>query len=264
MHPRRRRCLGRRGRAGARAGHVDALVRRDDRIRGLRGRGAGRPRLDVLRRAGEGRGRRRRRSAFQPHDREQPRDERHSRAERGSPLCRGPSGERDTGRGGGPAGDRRRERHAPAPARPVHPRGGGEGGAERGLPAPAAGRANGGRRPVRRPARVRGLRIRGRRHAGEPRRAHRSREWPCRSTRPQDRSLRRRHRLEWERNTDPDLAGYEIVYRETTAPYWQHAIPVGDVTDFTVAGITQDSFLLGVQAVDRDGNRSVVAFPAPR
>jgi hypothetical protein len=67
----------------------------------------------------------------------------------------------------------------------------------------------------------------------------------------------------WQPNTEPDLAGYEIVYRDTNAPYWQHAIPVGNVTSFTVKGITKDNFIFGVRAVDRDGNRSVVTFPVP-
>ncbi len=69
--------------------------------------------------------------------------------------------------------------------------------------------------------------------------------------------------LMWQPNTEPDLAGYEIVYRDTNAPYWQHAIPVGNVTSFTVKGITKDNFIFGVRAVDRDGNRSVVTFPVP-
>jgi len=70
--------------------------------------------------------------------------------------------------------------------------------------------------------------------------------------------------LEWQANTEPDLAGYEIVYRDTTAPYWQHTIEVGNVTSYTVKGITKDNFIFGVRAVDRDGNRSVVSFPVPK
>jgi hypothetical protein len=69
--------------------------------------------------------------------------------------------------------------------------------------------------------------------------------------------------LMWQPNTEPDLAGYEIDYRDTNMPYWQHTIPVGNVTSFTVRGITKDNFIFGVRAVDRDGNRSVVTFPVP-
>jgi hypothetical protein len=70
--------------------------------------------------------------------------------------------------------------------------------------------------------------------------------------------------LEWTANTEPDLEGYEIVYRDTTEPFWSHVINVGNVTSFTVKNITKDNFLFGVRAVDTDGNRSVVTFPVPK
>jgi hypothetical protein len=69
--------------------------------------------------------------------------------------------------------------------------------------------------------------------------------------------------LSWDANAEPDLKGYEIVYRDTTEPLWTHTIKVGNVTSFTVKGITKDNFLFGVRAVDTHGNRSVVTFPVP-
>jgi hypothetical protein len=69
--------------------------------------------------------------------------------------------------------------------------------------------------------------------------------------------------LHWQANTEPDLAGYEIVYRDTTAPEWEHVIPVGNVTHFKIEGLTEDNFLFGVRAVDTDGNHSVVSFALP-
>jgi hypothetical protein len=36
--------------------------------------------------------------------------------------------------------------------------------------------------------------------------------------------------LEWAKNTEPDLKGYEIVWRATTDPDWTHVIPVGKKT----------------------------------
>ena len=67
--------------------------------------------------------------------------------------------------------------------------------------------------------------------------------------------------LSWSANTEPDLAGYEIVWRDTTEPLWTHSRFVGDVTTYTVEDITKDNFHFGVRAVDRAGNRSTVRFP---
>ena len=69
--------------------------------------------------------------------------------------------------------------------------------------------------------------------------------------------------LEWNANTEADVAGYEIVYRDTVSPVWTHTIRVGNVTSYTVKGITKDNFMFGVRAVDRSGNRSPVTFPRP-
>ncbi len=69
--------------------------------------------------------------------------------------------------------------------------------------------------------------------------------------------------LRWEANKETDLAGYEVVWRETTAPSWTNALFVGNVTSYTVKGMSKDNFFFGVRAVDRDGNRSPVSFPKP-
>lgn len=69
--------------------------------------------------------------------------------------------------------------------------------------------------------------------------------------------------LAWNANTEPDVAGYEIVYRETNEAYWTHTLKVGNVTSFTVPGLSKDNYFFGVRAVDRDGHRSPVAFPFP-
>jgi Peptidase family M28 len=67
--------------------------------------------------------------------------------------------------------------------------------------------------------------------------------------------------LHWQANPEPGVAGYRIVWRETTAPVWQNARDVGNVTRETLVGISKDNFLFGVQAYDRDGNLSVTTFP---
>jgi Zn-dependent M28 family amino/carboxypeptidase len=68
--------------------------------------------------------------------------------------------------------------------------------------------------------------------------------------------------LVWERGTEPDLAGYEVVWRETTAPEWTDVVRVGDVTETTV-DMSKDNVFFGVRAVDRAGRRSPVAYPTP-
>jgi Peptidase family M28 len=66
--------------------------------------------------------------------------------------------------------------------------------------------------------------------------------------------------LTWDRGTEPDLAGYEVVWRETTAPDWTQVIDVGDVTTVTI-DLVKDNVQFGLRAVDRDGHRGPVAFP---
>jgi hypothetical protein len=69
--------------------------------------------------------------------------------------------------------------------------------------------------------------------------------------------------LAWQANKEPDLAGYEILWRDTTAPLWQHSISVGKVTRATVPKVSKDNFLFGIAAVDKEGNRSPAVYPAP-
>jgi hypothetical protein len=66
--------------------------------------------------------------------------------------------------------------------------------------------------------------------------------------------------LTWDANPEPNLAGYEVVMRETTSPDWTDAIGVGNVTTVTL-DISKDNVQFGLRAVDTAGNRSPVAFP---
>jgi hypothetical protein len=70
--------------------------------------------------------------------------------------------------------------------------------------------------------------------------------------------------LKWDANNEPDLAGYEIVWRETTEPLWTNSKAVGNVTSFTMKGMSKDNYFFGVRAVDKDGNRSQVTYPRPQ
>ena len=68
--------------------------------------------------------------------------------------------------------------------------------------------------------------------------------------------------LVWKANAEPDLAGYRIVWRDTTAPLWQGSKFVGNVTTYRV-DLSKDNLLFGVQAVDKDGNVSPATYPFP-
>lgn len=68
--------------------------------------------------------------------------------------------------------------------------------------------------------------------------------------------------LRWDASPEPDVAGYEIVWRESTSWKWEKAEDVGNVTEGTVS-MSKDNWLFGVRAYDKDGYRSVVSYPVP-
>jgi hypothetical protein len=69
--------------------------------------------------------------------------------------------------------------------------------------------------------------------------------------------------LKWDANKEPDLAGYEIVWRDTVSPVWTNSKTIGNVTTHVMKGMSKDNFFFGVRAVDKEGNRSAVTFPRP-
>lgn len=69
--------------------------------------------------------------------------------------------------------------------------------------------------------------------------------------------------LKWEASTESDIAGYEIVWRETASPVWTNSQNVGNVTNFVMKAMSKDNYFFGVRAVDKNGNKSPVSFPRP-
>ena len=65
--------------------------------------------------------------------------------------------------------------------------------------------------------------------------------------------------LHWLPNTEPDLAGYSVLVRATTSPYWEREVWAGNVTTYTMPDVSIDDIAIGVQAVDKDGNSSLVS-----
>ena len=69
--------------------------------------------------------------------------------------------------------------------------------------------------------------------------------------------------LRWQASAETDLAGYEVVWRETTAPTWTHARFIGKATTCTFKNKSKDNVFFGVRAIDTQGRRSPVTFPLP-
>jgi hypothetical protein len=69
--------------------------------------------------------------------------------------------------------------------------------------------------------------------------------------------------LHWAANREPDLAGYRVVWRDTTAADWEYGRDVGNVTRVTLKDVSKDNLVFGVQAYDRDGNVSPATYPRP-
>jgi Zn-dependent M28 family amino/carboxypeptidase len=69
--------------------------------------------------------------------------------------------------------------------------------------------------------------------------------------------------LKWDANTDADLAGYEVVWRDTTSAVWTNSKFVGNVATYTAPEMSKDNYFFGVRAVDKDGNKSPVVYPRP-
>lgn len=66
--------------------------------------------------------------------------------------------------------------------------------------------------------------------------------------------------LAWQNeNPETDLAGYAVVIRKTTSPTWEREIFVGNVTTYTLKDVNIDEVAMGVKAIDKDGNESLVA-----
>lgn len=63
--------------------------------------------------------------------------------------------------------------------------------------------------------------------------------------------------------TNPQLLGYEVVWRLTDQPQWQWSRFVGDITEYTLENVVIDNYYFGVRSVSVDGFRSPVVFPGP-
>ncbi len=68
--------------------------------------------------------------------------------------------------------------------------------------------------------------------------------------------------LTWEASPGGLATAYEIVWRATSSPDWEHVQNVGNVTRFTMP-TSKDENIFAVQAVDAAGHRSLPVVPVP-
>lgn len=65
--------------------------------------------------------------------------------------------------------------------------------------------------------------------------------------------------LRWSHADEPDLAGFAVVIRSTTAPFWEREIFAGNLKEFTLANVSIDDLVIGVKAMGNAGFESPVA-----
>jgi Zn-dependent M28 family amino/carboxypeptidase len=68
--------------------------------------------------------------------------------------------------------------------------------------------------------------------------------------------------LSWDASPGGLATGYEVLWRATSSPDWEHARIVGNVTGTTIK-LSKDNVIFAVRAVDRAGHPSLPAVPAP-
>ena len=66
--------------------------------------------------------------------------------------------------------------------------------------------------------------------------------------------------LKW--GASEGASGYEVVWRDTSAPNWEHVKSVGDTTTTTL-DMSKDNVIFAVRAVDKAGHRSLPVVPVP-
>ncbi len=76
----------------------------------------------------------------------------------------------------------------------------------------------------------------------------------------QTRNLENDSTLTWE--ASPGSAFYEVLWRDTSSPEWEHAKPIGNSTGATLP-MSKDNVIFAVRAVDNKGHRSLPVVPQP-
>lgn len=71
-------------------------------------------------------------------------------------------------------------------------------------------------------------------------------------------------KIAWTAPDDPERAGFEVLWRETTSPRWnvlQAVIPAGEAV---LKGVSTDNHFFAVRSVGKNGTRSIAVAAGPR
>jgi hypothetical protein len=85
---------------------------------------------------------------------------------------------------------------------------------------------------------------------------------PPRNLRLETQKLENDSTLVWEAPPDGRASAYEVLWRATRAPDWEHVENVGKVTRVTLP-ISKDNVIFAVEALDEAGHPSIPAIPVP-
>jgi hypothetical protein len=69
--------------------------------------------------------------------------------------------------------------------------------------------------------------------------------------------------LTWDPSPGGLAVGYEVLWRSTTSPNWEHAQKVTNETRATLK-LSKDNVIFAVRAVDKDGHPSLPVVPVPK
>lgn len=85
---------------------------------------------------------------------------------------------------------------------------------------------------------------------------------PPAKVRLQTKDLTNDSTLAWDPSPGGRAASYEVLWRSTTDPYWEHSQNAGNQTQLTLH-LSKDNVIFAVRAVDSQGHRSLPVVPLP-
>jgi hypothetical protein len=69
--------------------------------------------------------------------------------------------------------------------------------------------------------------------------------------------------LTWDPDPGGQAGSYEVLWRATTSPEWEHAQNVGNATRTTMK-LSKDNVIFAVRSADNQGHRSLPVVPLPQ